>query len=337
MYEFRFCREDEAGKLQEFIDKVWKKNHILARDLKLLKWQNFNKERNDFNYIVAYNSNTDNFDAVLGFIFTSHFNPALIDQKDVWLVVWKANLDTAERKGLGLELLFYIQKEFEPTSISAIGNSDIADKIYRAAGFTTGILNQYYFLHPDISQFNLVQLADEFKREGSISSSSPYTLKEIINLNEYKDLQTVYRPKKSIEYLKARYTNHPSYVYKFYGVFDQDKILFIMVVRSIKQDDSTCLRIVDIYGSIEKLNSIESEINKLLKTTGAEFIDCLNFGINEENFYSLGFTKRDNTLIIPNYFEPYERRNVDVKFAYKSEYSDFVIFKGDSDQDRPNM
>ena len=40
--------------------------------------------------------------------------------------------------------------------------------------------------------------------------------------------------------------------------------------------------------------------------------------------------------IVPNHFEPFERRNATVRFALKSERP-AVLFKGDGDQDRPNQ
>jgi hypothetical protein len=44
----------------------------------------------------------------------------------------------------------------------------------------------------------------------------------------------------------------------------------------------------------------------------------------------------DGNLIIPNYFEPFEQKNVKIELAYKADFP-YVAFKGDSDQDRPNI
>ena len=68
----------------------------------------------------------------------------------------------------------------------------------------------------------------------------------------------------------------------------------------------------------------------------AEYIDCLNYGISQETFLNMGFLVREN-IIIPNYFEPFEQRNVDIEFAFSSKSDEYVIFKGDSDQDRPSF
>ena len=43
-------------------------------------------------------------------------------------------------------------------------------------------------------------------------------------------------------------------------------------------------------------------------------------------------------VIIPNYFEPVINENIDILFAYKKkENIKFNIYKGDGDQDRPNI
>lgn len=45
----------------------------------------------------------------------------------------------------------------------------------------------------------------------------------------------------------------------------------------------------------------------------------------------------DGETIVPNYFEPFEQRNVKIEIAYKTKGDNYVAFKADSDQDRPNI
>ena len=91
-------------------------------------------------------------------------------------------------------------------------------------------------------------------------------------------------------------------------------------------------------GEHENLPNIYNEVQLHLKTENAEYIDCVNFGIDEETFLNAGFTKLhlDRDTIIPNYFEPFERKNIKIEFSYKSK-KPYMVFKGDSDQDRPNI
>ena len=66
----------------------------------------------------------------------------------------------------------------------------------------------------------------------------------------------------------------------------------------------------------------------------------MNYGIKKEVFLNMGFQLLDieqEDIILPNYFEPFEKRNVAIEIAYKAQYEGYVAFKGDSDQDRPNV
>ncbi len=42
-----------------------------------------------------------------------------------------------------------------------------------------------------------------------------------------------------------------------------------------------------------------------------------------------------DTNIIPNHFEPFEQRNIDIHF-FTSQMEHFRMFKADGDQERPN-
>ena len=69
-------------------------------------------------------------------------------------------------------------------------------------------------------------------------------------------------------------------------------------------------------------------------------MDIYSYGVPIDIIEKAGFLDRQeyDNLIIPNYFEPFERKNVDLRYAYKvKESSDPVrLFKADGDQDRPN-
>lgn len=55
----------------------------------------------------------------------------------------------------------------------------------------------------------------------------------------------------------------------------------------------------------------------------------------EDLFKQGGWVKREETSnIIPNYFSPFEMKNIEI--YYFSSDEDIILFKGDGDQDRPN-
>ncbi len=93
-----------------------------------------------------------------------------------------------------------------------------------------------------------------------------------------------------------------------------------------------------MYGRLENFGSLIEQFHVIMNAENAEYIDILNFGIAEKIFYKLGFNKLDvkGNIIIPNYFEPFLLENIEINCAYRGT-DEYVIFKADSDQDRPSF
>ena len=332
MYEIRLCRYDEINKLQSFIDIHWKKDHILSINTSLLKWQHFNKEDNVLNFVVAWDSVTDTFIGILGFIPLNHFDKKL-NSGDLWLAIWKV-AENNTQPGLGLLLFEYLEEKYGPKSIGSIGINLRVKKVYDLLKFQTNKTNQYYYLN-SCKDFRIAEIPILAERPSPLNSN--FILSKIDDLKKISNFNINYKPFKSIQYLINRYQQHPIYTYSFYLISSDQKEFAILVLRKVSLNNSSCLRIVDVLGDLSKIGSLESALNEMLKEHNAEYIDCINFGIEEETFKKLGFQKRNNEVIIPNYFEPFEKKNIDIQFAIKTDYNNYIIFKGDSDQDRPNF
>ena len=147
-------------------------------------------------------------------------------------------------------------------------------------------------------------------------------------------------PAKSHNYLYHRYYCHPIYNYHVYGLMDQNCIIGFIVLRLCSYNSNHALRIVDYFGHNDGLSGIFGELHRLLQDYDAEYIDFYNIGIEEKILSASGFIKRDSKceVIIPSYFEPFEKRSVDLIFTYKCENNfNFSVCKADGDQDRPNI
>jgi hypothetical protein len=331
MIEIRLCKKNDTNQFQEFINSEWKMNHILATNTELLNWQHYNSLTNNFNIVLAYDTLNCIIVGVLGFIPLNQYDDSLIKNKDLWLAIWKVKEGNT---GIGLELLNYIIYTYQPNTIGSIGINKKVKKLYKALNFKTGVLVHYYFLNPNFNNFQILKISSIPERK--IFESSKYSIRKLDEIYKYSKLQHHYLPHKSIEYIKKRYINHPIYKYQLYGIFSTDIIKCILVTRKIIINNSACIRIIDIYGNLNNINSIASELLNLLINENCEYIDCLNSGISSDVFFDLGFSIREN-ITIPNYFEPFEPVNIDIEFAYLSSTNEYVIFKGDSDQDRPNI
>ena len=80
-------------------------------------------------------------------------------------------------------------------------------------------------------------------------------------------------------------------------------------------------------------------MEQLLVELGAEYVYFYEYGIDESIMFKSGLeeNKFDDQIIVPNYFEPFEKRNIKLSWALKSNSSTVIpIFKGDGDQDRPS-
>ena len=68
-----------------------------------------------------------------------------------------------------------------------------------------------------------------------------------------------------------------------------------------------------------------------------EYVDLLCSGIDQKLFENSGFKLhiKDDNLIVPTYFEPFVDKNIDIYF--EKSHKDLIIFKGDSDGDRPSI
>lgn len=333
MYKIRSCEADEIGKLQRFIDLHWKKEHILSVNAELLKWQHLNTDNNTLNFIVAVDRISENFIAILGFIPLSHFDKDL-QNGDFWLAIWKVADDNAQA-GVGLQLLNFLIERFNPTSIGSIGINNRVKKLYKLLKFSTNHTSQYYLLNSHKKDFAIAEVP--FQAEESFYPECEFILKELHDLEKLQCLKTVYKPVKSIKFLINRYQKHPLYKYYFYTVSKEEVVCALLVIRKLVVNSSACLRVVDVFGDLSEVFSLAKELNRLMDNHGAEYIDCVNAGIKEENFIRIGFVKRREEAVIPNFFEPFEKRNVDIHYAVKSHYDNYVIWKGDSDQDRPNL
>ena len=65
----------------------------------------------------------------------------------------------------------------------------------------------------------------------------------------------------------------------------------------------------------------------------------MQYGIKNSYFFDAGFKllNYNQNDIVPNYFEPFVKKNINLLFAYKTPQNKKIrIFKGDGDQDRPN-
>ena len=338
IYKYRFCKLSEIDKLKKFIDKHWRKGHILSQSGELIKFQHLVDGRDYLTFVVAENQITGEFDGVYGYISNWKYAPSHNIPNVQWGAVWKTRDDVHNEEigKIGFGMLRYILKNDPAEVFGSIGISGIHKQLAETLGYIMGDMNRYYIPNQEISEFKVIKnpdvsnlCSDEtdcFVKEIQF----PYGFKPAQNMNPYKD----------IEYFENRYKNHISFTYRYLGVYKKDELKGVFVFRNVDSAGPRVLRIMDFMGDLTGIQNVNVSVQRLLKSENAEYIDCLNHGIDSFYFYQLGFkeAKKDGETILPEYFAPFEQRYVPMEYCYLADSEiNYVIFKGDGDQDRPNI
>ena len=326
--EFELCKKDKVEELINFINQHWKQEHIFVRNRELFNWQH--KSKNSYNFILAIEDNK--IIGILGFIPTSQFSDKLIANNEMWLAIWKVR-DDIKKPGLGLLMLNFLKKKFNNPTICSVGLSKQVIPIYKALKYEVGVLEHRAFFNQNKRNFGPISPPSDFLFELKKSNVQFEIQEDGTNLEKCKNLFKSI-PKKNPEYIAKRYLEHPVYEYKLLFFRIADEVISILVYRIVSIENLIIARIVDLVGS----NILEERFNypiaEFLKKENIDYIDIVS---NFSCFKDSGFIKNNENFILPNYFEPLEFRNIDIDFAYKSNSGFLSIFKGDSDQDRPNI
>jgi len=80
------------------------------------------------------------------------------------------------------------------------------------------------------------------------------------------------------------------------------------------------LRIIDYVGPEDAVPDLGPIVQAGMRRTGAEYADVYNWGIDPALFRQAGFSAvdLDGPDIVPDHFEPFEARNISIRFAVKS-------------------
>ena len=323
----RFATKNDIPRIMKFIDEYWKQGHILSRNQTLFEFQHVWKD--EVSFVLAENRER-NIEGVLGYI------PYAEVDRDVMLAIWKT-LKT-ENTMLGIEILQFLRKKKNICTISAPGINRKTRGIYEFLGIKTGKMKQWYRLRKN-AVYRIARVKDfsvpDYIYQGDAGISTYADFKEAIDgFQLEKCLRRERQPYKSLTYLKRRYFQHPVFRYLKYGIELENKRLMIMM-RVQPCNGSNALRVVDCIGDQELLQYFAWTLDKLMDILECEYADIYETGIDDAVLINGGWTMTSKTEnIIPEYFGPFEQKNVDI--YYMSEIPDVILFKGDGDMDRPN-
>jgi hypothetical protein len=352
--EIRFAKILDAPRIVQFLHDYWRSDHIFCTNPELMFWQHKSptKPDEDITFVIAdrmANDGTPEMIAILGFIPFRRFDNS-VDWSELSLAIWKVRND-ANSPGLGLLLLKTIQRKLNPKIICAIGISNIVKPIYTALGYRVGALS-HYALFPECDSnlskiaLNTPSLAHKIVAGDPLTSLIPIVGESMPMGVSQAEIDTIARsqlPRKSWLYVLNRYVQHPWYQYEIRAIVNNGVLRALIIWRRVQALGSSILRVVDVIGDYNVLAGCGPNLRKEIRAADCEYMDMLLYGIPKNIISDAGFISPDDhmNLILPNYFEPFEQKNINVEVAYRInsaiDDSKVRLFRGDSDQDRPNQ
>ncbi len=338
-YDVHICDINEIDDVLDFIDKYWQKGHILTRSKELLDWQHFDKKNNRYNFVLARQKQTGEIHGLIGFIMSSIYDEN-IKTPIRWGAIWKVREDVAY-KGLGVYLKGYMEENAPAAFIGGVGLSNDSREIDNKLGERVGKLKQYYIVNPKMDSFSLIDNAEHLPDENAIDISK--CCSEELTPDQFIDKADLFKekimPYKSVTYYVNRYFNHPIYKYRCMLLGNRDRdINEVFIYRTCKALGRKYIFLVDYIGNGEMLSSAYTEFCDLLLREDAECICFPCEGISDEFLTAGGFRRRDDSdMVLPIYFEPFVCKNVELDYHFWPSDREYILVKGDADQDRPNM
>lgn len=333
--DIRLCKREDIPLLVDFLKTYWNPNHVLVRRPEVLLWQ-YENETGGLNFLIAIDKNE--IYAVLGLIPLSHYDKSLESKKEAWGALWKVRPD-CKIPGLGTLLQRKATKTF--CFFGGIGVSQDNINIQKALNNAIVHINHYYVLNKSIDNFLIAKIPKESIFHPK-SNDINFKMIERDSIDDIPEVKHAYSPVKSNCFIINRYQKNPFYNYKFLCCYINNTVEAIIVVKFVRVSNRRTCRIIDVLGNLKYLRGLGKAIENYISSyTDIEYADFYNSGISKTYFVSNGFNEIDDyqgDLVIPNYFEPFLQKNSPLDGIIISKSPDkYVFFKGDADQDRPNV
>lgn len=319
--------------ITSFIKTYWKTDHIYVEDINFFKYDFLIGD--EVNYIIAVNSLND-ICGILGFISYNEKS-----QKELFTVMWKVIPNSGDPM-LGIRLLKYLLEVNPGIAVSTVGANSKTLGIYKHLGFKVGKMEHFFIPNTAFKIFSILK-ADSFEPNKTIPidlQSHRIQIQKITSVeikSFYSNVDLNQFTIRTFASFEKRYLHHPYYEYQAYGIFEDTIMHSLVVMRELVVQDIRIGRIVDYLGCVDYLRYCNKGLNNIIKERGYEYIDFYEFGIQENVLFEAGFVKKNpETMIIPNYFEPFLQENVDIHF-FTTKNEPVFLFKGLGDQDRPSI
>lgn len=331
MIRIRQAVYEDIPQIMRFIDEHWKKGHIMGNDRTMFEFQHVRD--GEVFYIIAEDDADGRIYGSMGYI------PMMEQEWPCMSTVMIQSLKNPERRMLGEEMARYFEENMQCFNLICVGvEKRYAKTIAQMGGAFVGKLHHYYrlgtkrdFRIARIQHYDIIPVTDHNSELIPLKSFKEFL--ELVDLTEiYKDF-----PRRSPAFIEHRYYQHPYYTYKLWGIQSVHGCNSAFAAREERINNAKVLRIVDFFGKDTELAGIGCELDRILLEEDYEYIDFYCYGIDHNIMNQAGFLLKapEDSNIIPNYFDPFEQRNIEIYF-YTWHKKDVHIYRGFGDQDRPS-
>ena len=314
-----FLDVKHTPKIQKYINLNWRKDHILAKNNKLIFWQHcFKKNKIDF----LCELKKKKLISILGIINQSR------DHKysEISMAIWHARETLS-----GIRIMSKILNSTHFKTIKATTISKKARNLYKAMGFNVNFFNNYYITH--LSKEN--QVITQNLQKSLICQKNQSEKTPFFEVNKI----FFYVKKKNIrKYTKWRFLDHP--IYKYFFIISEDEKL-ILIFRVVNVENRQFIKVVDFIGSFMNQKKFIDSLTIFLKQNNFDYLEFLHFGFEDKYIIKSGFKKLNiiKKQIMPIFHEPYlglknHKLCCGIKCISKS-YK-LKIVRADGDSDRPS-
>lgn len=342
----RFAEKKDIPAIMKFIEQYWASNHILAHDREIFEFQYVYGD--EVCFVLNENQESGEIESVLGYI-----PYGTEGDRDIFTAIWKVNKGAGFMQGT--ELICYLEKYGRCKNLYCVGLASSAVSIMKYLRKKIADFDHYYRLNPSVSEYKIAEIhtfpegfleQTETKNEKKMTAVSGAELPqaEFERICEFSQVESMLEkgaqerfPYKTPAFVKRRYFEHPEYEYdKWHIRMDGKEALLICRVQ--EAEGSRVYRVIDCLGELACIAGCGRLFEQVFAEAEYEYADCVVCGLDESLMAAAGFfrKKEEDGNIIPNYFEPFEKRNITIH-NYMPKNCSTVMFKGDGDQDRPNF
>lgn len=329
----RFAGREDIPAIMEFIETYWKPGHIMARDREMFAFQHVYED--EVCFVLHENQESGEIESVLGYI-----PYGTEGDRDMFSAIWKVG-----KKGgflQGMELIRFLEKNGRCRGLYGVGLATGAVSAMKYLRKQIVDFDHYYRLNPAVSDYRIAEIKT-MPDPGPVSESGEKagSFRRVEAFEEIASMldtcQEGRLPQKSPEFVRRRYFSHPEYVYDIWQIGYEGREA-LLVCRVQEAEGRSVYRVIDLIGDVSCFAGIGALFAGEFAEKGYEYADCLVCGMDGAYMEAAGFLKKteEDGNIIPNYFEPFERRNLTIH-NYMPKLEHVVMFKGDGDQDRPNF